>query len=102
MNDLLLLLGIKVQDAFAGFCGGVVNAFLMKRSGVWAVMGSVVVGTLTANYLGESVAKMFNIGSGVGAFSVGLCSMIICQKLIDFGRNWKPGGSNDAASNGKP
>lgn len=91
MADWLLELGIKVPDLVAGFAGGVVNAFVFKRSRPWAIVGSVVVGALTANYVGEPLSKFLGMGGGTGAFIAGLAGMALCQGLVDAARRWRPG-----------
>lgn len=91
MSDLLADIGIKLPDLVAGFAGGVVNAFVFKRSQPWAIIGSVVVGALTANYTGEHLSKFLGMGGGTGAFIAGLAGMALCQGLIDAARRWRPG-----------
>jgi preprotein translocase subunit SecY len=94
-GSTLLDLGIKVQDIVAGFAGGVVNAFVFKRSDPWSIVGSVIVGAFTANYLGEAASKYIGLGGGTSAFIVGLCGMAICQGLIEAVKKWRPGAQND-------
>ena len=97
---LLFTLGIKLPDLFAGFAGGVVNAFVFKRSDPWAVAGSMVVGAFTANYLGEPATHVLGLSNGASAFIVGIAGMAICQGIIAAVQNWKPsissGGKNGA------
>lgn len=97
-EDLLLWLGIKMPDLVAGFAGGVVNAFVFSRSSPMAVAGSVVVGGLTANYLGEAATHYLPISVGAASFIMGLGGMAFCQGLVESLRRWRPplprGGSN--------
>jgi hypothetical protein len=102
--DLLLSIGIKLPDLVAGFAGGVVHAFVFKRSDALSVMGSIVVGALTANYLGEPAAHYVGGAFGGGAsFIVGLCGMAICQGIAEAVKKWRPrigngnGGGNGAS-----
>ena|SRR6266702_1050268 len=88
-DDLLVTLGLKVKDLIAGFSGGIVYAFMSKRSGMWSIIGSVTIGALTSNYLGASVVKFTGLGEEVAGFIVGLCGMTICQKIIDKSKDWK-------------
>lgn len=88
----LIQLGVKAPDLIAGFCGGVVNAFALKRSDPWSIIGSVVVGGLTANYLAEPFGRYLGTGQGTGAFLVGLAGMAICQGIIGAAKNWNPFG----------
>ena len=104
--SFLTVLGVRLPDMLAGLAGGVVNAFIFKRLDPWSVVGSVVVGTLTANYLGSSLSKVldpilgsFSPGPGGSAFIVGLTAMAICQTIMDAVQHWKPPGT---ASGGTP
>lgn len=90
MTDMLKELGIRVQDVMAGLAGGVVNAFVFKRSNPVAIIGSIVVGALTANYLGETATRYIpGTSDGASAFIVGLCAMGICQGLVEAIAKWK-------------
>lgn len=82
--EWMVTLGLKVQDLTAGVAGGVVNAFVFKRADPWAVAGSIVVGALTANYLGEYGVRYVGMGQGAAAFIIGLCGMAICQGIMSF------------------
>lgn len=98
--DSLLSVGIKLQDILAGLAGGVVNAFIFQRSNPVAIIGSVVVGALTANYLSEPAAKFIGTSGGAAAFIVGLCAMAVCQALVAAAQKWTPkppGGPPDAS-----
>lgn len=88
--DLLLSLGLKSQDLVAGLAGGVVNAIVFQRSSPIAVVGSMIVGALTANYLGEYFAKLMGTSSGASAFLVGLCGMVLCQLIVAAAAKWAP------------
>lgn len=88
--DILVSVGIKAQDILAGLAGGVVNAFVFQRSSPVAIIGSVIVGALTANYLAESAAKTLGTSGGASAFIVGLCAMAICQALVVAAGKWMP------------
>lgn len=86
-----------MPDLFAGFAGGVVNAFVFKRTDPWAVVGSMVVGAFTANYLGEPAMRLVSsifggasISAGASAFVVGMAGMAICQGLVAAFARWKP------------
>lgn len=88
--DFLMSLGLKTQDLVAGLSGGVVNAIVFKRSTPVAVIGSMLVGALTANYLAEFAAKYTGTSSGAAAFLVGLCGMILCQIIVAAAAKWTP------------
>lgn len=89
-NGWLSQLGIHVADLVAGFSGGIVNAFVFKRSEPLAIVGSVVVGSLTANYLSQPVAHYIGTGDGASAFIVGLAGMAICQGIVETAKSWRP------------
>ena len=96
-NDLLIELGIKTQDVVAGLAGGIVNAFVFQRSSPMAIVGSVVVGALTAAYLSETAGRWFGTSGGATAFLVGLTAMAICQAIVAAVARWKPTVRNDAS-----
>jgi hypothetical protein len=99
-------LGIKMPDLIAGFAGGVVNAIALRRSDPWSIIGSVVVGGLTANYLSESFAHYLGTGQGTSGFLVGVGGMAICQGIIASAARWSPfgssGGANRSSNDAKP
>lgn len=82
MADVFVDLGLRIQDIIAGLSGGVVNAFVFRRSEPWSIIGSVVVGALTANYLSEPAIKYTGTSGPATAFIVGLCGMAICQGIF--------------------
>lgn len=93
--DLLVALGIRAQDALAGLAGGIVNAFVFQRSNPVAIIGSVIVGALTANYLAEPATKYLGTSSSAGAFIVGLCAMAVCQSLVAAATKWTARATGD-------
>lgn len=102
MKDLFSELGVRLSDIVAGFSGGVVNAFVFKRSNPAAIVGSVVVGACTAAYLAPTAARYLGVTTGTtdsaAAFIVGLCGMAICQGLLEAAKRFKPtlpGGTNN-------
>lgn len=100
LREILVEVGIKLPDLVAGFFGGVVNAFVFARASPIGVVGSVVVGALTANYFGDLFAKGFGLSPGPAAFICGLCGMAICQGTVELAKKWSPikGGNTDAKS----
>jgi uncharacterized membrane protein YeaQ/YmgE (transglycosylase-associated protein family) len=90
LREFMLDLGVKLPDLVAGFAGGVVNAFVFKRGTPAGIIGSVVVGALTANYLGDNAARFVGSGPGTSAFIVGLAGMAICQGLVEAIQRWRP------------
>ena len=87
-NDFLTAIGINLQDLVAGFAGGVANAFVFKKSKPWAIIGSIVVGGIAANYLGPVVGKILGTSAGTSAFIVGLAGMAICQGIVESAGSW--------------
>lgn len=83
-HDTLTLLGLKLPDLFAGFAGGVVSVFLMRKVTPWEAVGSVVAGAFTANFFGESMAVLINVKVPLACFAVGLTSMAVCQGLVEM------------------
>lgn len=89
-NDFLAWLGVNVPDLFAGFAGGVVNAFVFKRADPLSILGSMVVGAFTANFLSGPIGHYLGTNGGASAFIVGLAGMGICQGIVEAAKNWKP------------
>lgn len=87
---LLVQFGVKLPDLVAGLAGGVVNAFVFKRSDPGSIIGSMVVGALTANYLSEPINHYVGTSGGAGAFIVGLAGMAICQGIVEAAKSWRP------------
>jgi VIT1/CCC1 family predicted Fe2+/Mn2+ transporter len=87
-DDFLSIIGIHLKDLVAGFAGGVANAFIFKKSNPWAIIGSIVVGGLAANYLGETVGRVLGTSPGFSAFVVGLAGMAICQGIVESAGSW--------------
>lgn len=97
---LLMYLGISPPEMFAGFCGALVNVFWFHRTKPWSVVGTIVAGMFTANYLG--VAMNSYVGGSAahtGAFLVGLFGLKLVGELF---RKWRPNFFfEDAALPGK-
>jgi len=92
MDDpgIFVQIGVKFPDLVAGFAGGVVNAFIFKRADPVSIIGSMIVGALTANYLSESVGHYLGTTAGASAFVVGLAGMAICQGIVEAAKSWRP------------
>lgn len=91
--------GIKLPDLVAGFAGGIVNSFIFNRADPKSIVGSMVVGALTANYLAEPATKIIGTSSGATAFIVGLAGMAICQGIVEAAKRYRlvgVGGKPDA------
>ena len=96
--DLLATLGIKTSDLIAGLAGGIVNAFVFQRSNPVTIVGSVIVGALTAAYLTEPAGRITGTTGGATAFIVGLGAMAICQGIIAQISKYKPGANPKGGS----
>ena len=81
-------LGLSVPRIIAGFGGGLVNALLFRKSEPRAVVGSALVGTITANFLGQAASHYAPswVGDSGCAFLVGLTAMAICQGVAGMVR----------------
>jgi hypothetical protein len=82
-HDTLMLLGLKLQDLFGGFAGGVVSVFLMRKVTPWEALGSIMAGALTANYFGDVFSSMTGLKTPVACFITGLTAMAICQGIVE-------------------
>lgn len=89
--SMLSEMGIRLADSLAGFAGGVAYVCVMRGLPAWTAVGTVVLGTLTANYLGEHVAKVTSLNQGAAGFVTGLGAMAICQGIIKASRAWRVG-----------
>jgi hypothetical protein len=87
---LLVQLGINAHDLIAGFAGGIVNAVVFKRADPVSIIGSMLVGSLTANYLSDPIGHYLGTGAGASAFIVGLAGMAICQGIVEAAKSWRP------------
>lgn len=93
-DGFLVEIGIKAQDLVGGLAGGIVNAFVFRQGSPGAIVGSVVVGCLTAAYLTDPASKYFGTSGGATSFLVGLCAMAICQAIVAAVGRWKPGAAD--------
>lgn len=75
----------------AGFCGGVSYVFVARKITPMQAVGSIIVGTFTANYLGELVAKMTTLGPSAAGYVTGLAAMGICQGVLEAVDQWRKG-----------
>ncbi len=107
MEQWLASLGISVPNAIAGFAGGVASVFVRRQLHPFDATGSLVVGTLTANYLGDALVKLSGLPALATGFLVGLGGMQLCLLAMNQFRTWKllpsqtPNGSSDGKG-GKP
>lgn len=88
--NFLIQIGVKMPDLVAGFAGGVVNAFVFRRADPVSIIGSMIVGAFSANYLSEPISRYLGTGAGASAFIVGLAGMAICQGIVEAAKSWRP------------
>lgn len=86
LRDILDSLGLQAPDIVAGFAGGVVNAFVLRKVNPYEAISSVVVGALTAGYLSDLARHITSLDGGGVAFVVGLTAMALCQGLFEAAR----------------
>jgi len=83
-------LGFDVVKTPAGFAGGVVAALTFNQVEPLGLLIRVVVGGLTANYLGGPAetyvaAHFYDLGHGT-SFLLGICGMVLCQGAVSFAK----------------
>jgi hypothetical protein len=79
VEAILSALGFDLQNLVAGFAGGLVVAFAFDKSDPWDIIGSVVAGGLTANYVASSVP---GTSQGATAFFVGVVAMPLVKGWV--------------------
>lgn len=91
-------IGLSIPDLVSGFAGGLVNAFVFKKGEPLAIVGSVVVGALMANYLASTIGHYLGTTGGTSGFITGLAGMGLAQGIVSAAVNWRPmqKGKNDA------
>jgi len=92
-------LGVSIPDLVAGFCGGAVNALVFQRVTPLAIVSSVIVGALTANYLAPVIGHYLGTTGGATGFITGLAGMVLCQGIVSAAKDWRPfatKGNSDA------
>lgn len=79
-NDL----GLSIARMVAGFAGGLVSVFIPPPKTAMTMLGSVVGGIFTANYLGPAGTHYAPtwLGEGGVGFILGLTAMIVCQFAV--------------------
>lgn len=97
-------LGLNAKSLVAGFSGGVVHALVFKQREPLGVVGSVLTGTLTANFLSPVAAHYVGtwLGDGGSAFLVGLTAMALCQGLVSIVSTRVRSAAGKLRSNGEP
>jgi hypothetical protein len=89
------LIDLNIQYLVAGFAGGIVHAFMVRKATAWEVIGYIVVGGLTANFFVPQllrVISLFNQAPGLAAFIVGIGGFHICRRADKWVGTWNPFG----------
>ena len=87
----LLLFDINIQYLVAGFAGGIVHAFLVRKAGPWEIIGYIVVGGLAANFFTPQMLRLLSqIPPGLLAFLVGMGGFRICRYADKWAGSWRP------------
>lgn len=86
----LASIGLKTQDLVAGLLGGLSSSLAFRKGEPVAIISSMIVGAITANYLDEIVSKYTGTSIGTAAFLVGVGGMAICQTIVSAAAKWKP------------
>jgi hypothetical protein len=90
MFDCFASLGLRVDSLVAGCAGGICGAYALRKGKPSDIIGSIVVGALTANYLSATISNFLGTVTSVPAFAIGLAGMPICQKIIKSVELWTP------------
>lgn len=85
---------LNIQYLVAGFAGGIVHAFLVRKAKPWEIIGYIVVGGLSANFFVPQLLRLLTqIPAGLLAFLVGMGGFRICRQADKFFAGvWKPFG----------
>jgi hypothetical protein len=91
------LADINVQYLVAGFMGGIVHAFRLKKATPWEVIGYIVAGGLTANYFTPQLLRfMPHLPAGLTAFMIGYGGFRICRVADKYlADSWNPFGKTE-------
>lgn len=83
LNDILGVIDSKMLAA--GFLGGLVHAFRLKKATPWEIVKYIVIGGLAANFIAPQMLKLLTlVPSGFVAFGVGMSGKHLCYMLEKF------------------
>lgn len=80
-------LGIKLSTAVVGFVGGVMSLAFIQNLTRWQAFQSVVIGTLSANYVTPVVVEYYKLPADMSlgiAFLIGMFAMSIVPAVKAF------------------
>jgi hypothetical protein len=83
-------LGLDIKNIVAGISGGLSIAYAMRKPKPWELVSGMVVGGLTANYVGPSVSEWTGLPILMAAFFVGVAAKWICLRLLAAIECWIP------------
>lgn len=85
--------GIHARDFVMGMQGGIANILAFRRLKLTDIFASVIIGGLTANYLGSTVGELIarylgtmasrETSHDLGVYFVGLAGGVICRGIVD-------------------
>lgn len=86
-HGILTELGLNGKLLMAGFAGGMLQAFMLRSSDPWTIIGSVIAGVFSANYFGATLGFYLqhvvspDEATGMGGFIAGICAMTLAQAI---------------------
>lgn len=83
MGDFLLSLELNVKLIVAGLLGGIVHTFFFKQTDPYTILGSVVSGMFTSNYLAPTIAHLTGYSEGACGFVAGFGAMALCAAIVN-------------------
>lgn len=87
---ILEQLGIDLKIAFAGLAGSTVYIFAFKKSERMQIIGSLVVGTLTAIYVAPYAAFHAGTPPALTGFILGFGGMVFAKTGMSAIKRWNP------------
>ena len=82
MPDAILFDLIDVHLLAAGFLGGMVHAFNVRKATPWQFIGYILVGGIAANFIAPQMLKILAlVPSGFVAFGIGMSGKHLCLIL---------------------
>jgi hypothetical protein len=89
LSEFAAYVEFSLRDFVAGVAGGVVHAIKHKDADPWSIIGSVVAGGLSANYIAVPLGKLIGINPGVSGFIIGMAWPAIHSSIIESVATWR-------------
>lgn len=83
-DDWLMKFGFDLKILIAGLAGGIVHTFFFKQTDPYTVIGSILSGLLTANFIAPWVAELIKVSPSTTGFILGFGAMSIMQGLVSM------------------